>query len=205
MSAPRRGLAAQIKSGSRTGPRRRGSSGAPPTGGRRPASTRDPTALDPLVTRLASRLLALGGFVASAESCTGGLIAKLCTDLPGSSRWFDRGLVTYSNESKRELLGVREATLRRHGAVSEAVAREMVRGILGRSRATVAVAVTGIAGPDGGTPDKPVGTVWFAWGRRQGRGFILQPGRRRFRGDRDQIRRRSAQHALRGLLKQIGA
>jgi len=197
-------LAARIKSASRTGPRRTGSSGAPPTGGRRSASTRGHAALDPLVTRLASRLLALGGFMATAESCTGGLVAKLCTDLAGSSRWFDRGLVTYSNEAKRDLLGVREATLRRHGAVSEAVAREMVQGILGRSRATVAVAVTGIAGPDGGSPEKPVGAVWFAWARRSGRGVVVDAECRRFRGDRDTVRRRSAQYALRGLLKQLG-
>ena len=198
-------MAARSNSATRGGPRRTGSSRAPATGRRRPASTSDDVARNPLVTRLASRLLVRGGFAATAESCTGGLIAKLCTDLPGSSRWFDRGLVTYSNEAKRELLGVRDSTLRRHGAVSEAVAREMVRGVLRRSRATIAVAVTGIAGPDGGTPEKPVGTVWFAWGRRRGRIILVQAGRRRFRGDRDMVRRRSAQHALAGLLKQLGA
>jgi nicotinamide-nucleotide amidase len=150
-------------------------------------------------------LLARGAFLAAAESCTGGLIAKLCTDLPGSSRWFDRGLVTYSNEAKRDLLGVREVTLRRHGAVSEAVAREMVRGVLRRSRATVAVAVTGIAGPDGGSAEKPVGTVWFAWARRQGRSVVVHAERKRFRGDRETVRHRAAQHALAGVLRQLGA
>ncbi len=153
--------------------------------------------------RVAMRLLAAGLFVATAESCTGGWVAKCCTDIAGSSRWFDRGLVTYSNEAKRELLGVRDSTLRRHGAVSEAVAREMVRGVLRRSRATVAVAVTGVAGPDGGSPDKPVGTVWFAWGRRIGRRIVVRTERRHFRGDREQVRCRSVLRALRGVLEQL--
>jgi len=153
--------------------------------------------------RVAMRLLAAGSCLATAESCTGGWVAKCCTDIPGSSRWFERGLVTYSDVAKQELLGVKAATLARHGAVSEAVAVEMVRGLLHRSRADVGVAVTGIAGPDGGSPGKPVGTVWFAWGRRIGRRIVVRTERRRFRGDREQVRRRSVLRALSGVLEQL--
>jgi len=138
--------------------------------------------------------------LATAESCTGGWISQAVTSVAGSSDWFERGFVTYSNEAKKELLGVRAATLSRHGAVSEAAASEMASGALRRSRAQVAVAVTGIAGPGGGTRKKPVGTVCFAWARKQGEieSIVL-----RFRGNRDAIRRRSVAFALRGLLERL--
>lgn len=130
--------------------------------------------------------------LATAESCTGGLIAATCTDLAGSSAWFERGLVTYSNAAKTELLGVDPALIAQHGAVSDAVVRAMVQGALKHAHAQVAVAVTGVAGPGGGSADKPVGTVWF--------GFAL-PGqvlteRRHFAGDRAQVRSATVQHAL---------
>ena len=130
--------------------------------------------------------------LATAESCTGGLIAATCTDLAGSSAWFERGLVTYSNAAKIELLGVDPALIAQHGAVSDAVVRAMVQGALKHAHAQVAVAVTGVAGPGGGSADKPVGTVWF--------GFAL-PGQvlteyRHFAGDRAQVRSATVQHAL---------
>jgi nicotinamide-nucleotide amidase len=135
--------------------------------------------------------------LATAESCTGGWIAQAVTMVPGSSAWFERGYVTYTYISKREMLGVRRATLGAHGAVAEAVVREMAQGALARSHAQVAVAVSGIAGPGGGTPGKPVGTVCFAWSakRRKPRTETL-----RFSGDREAVRRRSVAHALRGVL-----
>ena len=138
----------------------------------------------------------------TAESCTGGMIAAACTDLAGSSAWFERGFVTYSNAAKTELLGVDPALLRQQGAVSEPVARAMALGALAHSQAQVALAVTGIAGPGGGSPDKPVGTVWF--------GFAV-PGQvttevRHFAGDRAAVRLATVQHALRRvaeLLQQV--
>jgi nicotinamide-nucleotide amidase len=135
--------------------------------------------------------------VAAAESCTGGLIAGAITAIPGSSLWFERGFVTYSNDAKVEMLGVSPATLAAAGAVSEATAAEMATGALARSRADVAVAVTGIAGPDGGTPDKPVGTVCFAWART---GRAVATATRRFSGDRAAVRAASVGWALQGLL-----
>ena len=122
--------------------------------------------------------------------------------VPGSSEWFERGFVTYTYISKREMLGVKEATLGRHGAVAEEVVREMAVGALARSHAQVAVAVSGIAGPGGGTPDKPVGTVCFAWGRKDG---MLREETRRFPGDRESVRRRSVEHALKGVLALLEA
>jgi len=119
-----------------------------------------------LVAEVAAALGARGWMLATAESCTGGLIAARCTDRAGSSAWFDRGFVTYSNEAKTELLGVDEPTLAAEGAVSEAVARAMAEGALRHSKAAVAVAVTGIAGPSGAVPGKPVGTVWLGWAVR---------------------------------------
>ncbi len=113
--------------------------------------------------QLAQLLLRRGWMLATAESCTGGLIAAACTELAGSSNWFERGFVTYSNEAKTELLGVTADTIAAHGAVSEAVVRDMVEGAVRRSRARVGVAVTGVAGPSGGSKDKPVGTVWFGF------------------------------------------
>jgi nicotinamide-nucleotide amidase len=138
--------------------------------------------------------------LATAESCTGGLVAGAITDVAGSSEWFERGFVTYSNEAKVELLGVEPGTLARHGAVSEAVAREMAAGALVRSRADVAVAVTGVAGPAGGTPDKPVGLVWFAWAVRD---RPVEAVSRRFEGDRAAVREASVREALSGVLARL--
>jgi nicotinamide-nucleotide amidase len=137
--------------------------------------------------------------LASAESCTGGLIAAACTELAGSSDWFERGFVTYSNAAKTELLGVPAALIEAHGAVSEAVALAMARGALDHAHAEVALAVTGIAGPSGGSADKPIGTVWFGW---------ALPGRvwsecRRFDGDRTAVRQASVAHALGTLVEAL--
>ena len=154
-----------------------------------------------LARRLGQRLLARRRRVVTAESCTGGWIAKAITDIPGSSQWFDTAFVAYSNAAKIRELGVREATLVRHGAVSEEVAREMVQGALRASDAELAVAVTGIAGPDGGTRAKPVGTVWLCWGERRGKRVSLRTRKVRFAGDRKAVRAQSVALALRGLLR----
>ena len=130
--------------------------------------------------------------LATAESCTGGLIAGACTDLAGSSAWFERGFVTYSNAAKTEMLGVDAALIAQHGAVSEAVARAMALGALTHSHAQVALAVTGVAGPSGGSVDKPVGTVWFGWTTPQG----VRTAVRQFAGDRAAVRAATVQHAL---------
>jgi nicotinamide-nucleotide amidase len=154
-----------------------------------------------LAADLGAALGARGWIAATAESCTGGLIAGAITDISGSSGWFDRGFVTYSNEAKIELLGVRAETLERFGAVSEETAREMVGGALERSRADIAVAVTGVAGPTGGTVAKPVGLVWLAWGTRGGGVDAVSY---RFPGDRAAIREASVAMALAGLLERAG-
>jgi nicotinamide-nucleotide amidase len=153
-----------------------------------------------LCSQLADALLARGWLLATAESCTGGMIAAACTDLSGSSRWFERGFVTYSNEAKTELLGVDAALIAQHGAVSEVVARAMAFGAIRHSRAQVGVAVTGVAGPTGGSPDKPVGTVWFGF---QVDG-LLTSETRRFAGDRAAVRTATVQHALQRLLALVG-
>jgi len=145
-----------------------------------------------LVEQLANLLLKKGLRLATAESCTGGLIAGACTDLAGSSNWFERGFVTYSNDAKTEMLGVDAALLKRHGAVSEQAAQAMAQGALTHSHAQVAVAVTGVAGPTGGSRAKPVGTVWF--------GFAV-PGqliteKQHFDGDRAAVRAATVRHAL---------
>ena len=152
-----------------------------------------------LARRTGEALLAADRRVATAESCTGGWIAKALTDVAGSSSWFGVGLVTYSNEAKRSLLGVRAETLQEQGAVSEETAREMAAGALAASGADIAVAVSGIAGPDGGTPDKPVGTVWFAWAV-SGATPVTYAECVHFDGDRETVRRRSVCHALGGVL-----
>ena len=141
---------------------------------------------------LAEILQKKGWTMATAESCTGGLIAGACTDLSGSSAWFERGFVTYSNDAKTELLGVDEALIEAHGAVSEAVARAMAAGALRHSRAQVSVAVTGVAGPTGGSADKPVGTVWLAW-CVHGKTYSE---RQHFAGDRAAVRAATVRHAL---------
>ncbi|MBB1076062.1 CinA family protein [Rhodoferax sp. 4810] len=137
--------------------------------------------------------------LATAESCTGGLIAAACTDLAGSSSWFERGFVTYSNAAKTELLGVDAGLIAQFGAVSEPVARAMAAGALAHSNAQVAVAVTGVAGPGGGSPDKPVGTVWFGWATPAGLTSDVQ----RFDGDRAAVRAATVRHALIRLLQLI--
>ncbi len=152
-----------------------------------------------LAKRVGERLLANGQTLATAESCTGGWVAQAITAIAGSSDWFDRGFITYSNDAKQEMLGVRAETLKRHGAVSEDTAREMAQGALARSKATLTLAVTGIAGPAGGSAEKPVGMVCFAWASRQGaRAETL-----RFSGDRESVRRQSVVHALEGVLKTL--
>ena len=149
---------------------------------------------------LAAELKAYGRMFATAESCTGGWIAKVCTDLAGSSAWFERGLVTYSNRAKAEMLGVRASTLERYGAVSEMVAAEMARGARSAAHVDYAVAVTGIAGPDGGSPDKPVGTVCFGW---VGPDDEPETETLRFEGDREDVRRQTVAHALDGMLDRL--
>ena len=152
---------------------------------------------DDLLRSLADALNAKGWMLTTAESCTGGWIAKLCTDLAGSSAWFERGFVTYSNEAKQDMLGVREETLAQYGAVSEAVTAEMAAGALLHSRAQVAVSVSGIAGPGGGTTSKPVGTVCFGWALQGGE---VRTATHRFEGDREAVRRQSVEYALNGVL-----
>jgi nicotinamide-nucleotide amidase len=154
-----------------------------------------------LATRVGRQLAAAHTILATAESCTGGWISKVVTDINGSSQWFNEGFVTYSNDSKHERLGVPMSVLRKHGAVSEATARAMAAGALRRAHADVAVAVTGIAGPGGGVPGKPVGTVWLAWARRIGRTVQVSAQLRHFRGNRDAVRRKTVRAALLGLMR----
>ncbi len=151
--------------------------------------------------RLGRHLLRSKRFVATAESCTGGWIAKALTDVAGSSHWFAEGFVTYSNFAKQQRLVVPAALLRRHGAVSQAVARAMARGALLSSRADMAVAVTGIAGPGGAVPGKPVGTVWMSWAVQRGRSVRVDVVMKRFRGDREAVRRKTVRAALQGMLE----
>lgn len=150
-----------------------------------------------LAFQVGAALSQRGWLLVTAESCTGGWIAKCITDVAGSSAWFDRGFVTYSNAAKIEMLGVRVETLERYGAVSEQTVQEMAAGALARSQAQVAVAVSGIAGPSGGTLDKPVGLVWLAW---QVKGQRCQTRQAQFAGDREGIRRQAVQAALEGVL-----
>jgi nicotinamide-nucleotide amidase len=149
-----------------------------------------------LCQQLAQALVARGWMLATAESCTGGMIAAACTDLSGSSSWFERGFVTYSDQAKADMLGVDAALIAQHGAVSEVVARAMAFGAVRHSQAQVSVAVTGIAGPTGGSPQKPVGTVWFGF---QVDG-LLTSETVRFDGDRAAVRAATVEHALRRLL-----
>lgn len=156
-----------------------------------------------LIAELAQQLRARHWLLCSAESCTGGLIAALCTAQPGSSDWFDAGYVTYSLAAKQRLLGVSPATLAQHGAVSEPVAREMALGALAHCDAQLAVAVTGIAGPAGGEPLQPVGVIWLGWAQRPDNApaQLIQCSRYEFSGDRQQIRQQATLAALRGLLR----
>ena len=155
-----------------------------------------------LAESLGRKLQEKGARLVTAESCTGGWAAQAVTAIAGSSAWFERGFVTYSDEAKAELLGVRRETLERHGAVSEETAREMALGALARSRGSVALAITGIAGPGGGSAAKPVGTVCFAWAARGG---ALRSETRLFSGDREAVRRQSVERALRGTLEHLDA
>lgn len=157
--------------------------------------------LPQIIAELAGRLLSQRRQLVTAESCTGGWIAKACTDRPGSSQWFRGGVVAYTNELKTTALGVRPETLEAAGAVSEPTVREMAAGALERLGGDVAVAVSGIAGPEGGTADKPVGTVWFAWACRAGNSTQVRAQLRRFAGDRDQVRLQAVATALGGLLE----
>lgn len=154
-------------------------------------------ALMAMAAQLGEQCIRRGWMLTTAESCTGGWIAKVLTDVPGSSRWFERGYVTYSNAAKSELLAVAPRILSEHGAVSAETVRAMASGALERSHAQLAVAVSGVAGPDGGTESKPVGTVWFAFA---GPGAAAAADVQRFEGDREAVRRAAVGHALRGLL-----
>ena len=153
-----------------------------------------------LSEQVGQALKARGAIVTTAESCTGGWVAKVITDIAGSSAWFERGFVTYSNEAKAQMIGVREETLAQHGAVSEPVVVEMAIGALKAARADYAVSISGIAGPDGGSEEKPVGTVWFAFATPRGEGITR---RECFSGDRDAVRRQATAYALQTLWQQF--
>ncbi|WP_269935036.1 nicotinamide-nucleotide amidase [Serratia liquefaciens] len=153
-----------------------------------------------LSVAVGEKLKANGQWITCAESCTGGAIAKAITDIAGSSAYFDRGFVTYSNTAKHELLGVAEATLNAHGAVSEEVVREMAQGALHAARANLALSVSGIAGPDGGSVQKPVGTVWFGFAESSGR---VLAKKMQFSGDRDAVRLQATIFALQTALDEF--
>jgi nicotinamide-nucleotide amidase len=155
--------------------------------------------MNALARKVGDALKARGLKLVTAESCTGGWVAMALTAIAGSSDWFERGYVSYSNEAKHEALGVAADTLRRHGAVSEQTAREMAAGALARSHGQVALAITGVAGPTGGSADKPVGTVCFAWAD----GSKILSETRRFDGDRESVRRQSVVRALQGVLESL--
>ena len=158
--------------------------------------------MNELARSVGERLKAKKALLVTAESCTGGWVAQAVTAIAGSSDWFERGFVTYSNAAKEEMLGVRHETIVNHGAVSEETAREMALGALDHSRATLALAITGIAGPGGGSAAKPVGTVCFAWARK---GHAASTETRRFAGDREAVRRQSVEHALEKVLQLLDA
>lgn len=151
------------------------------------------SALFELSKQVGKALGQLGATLTTAESCTGGWIAKVITDVPGSSAWFERGFVTYSNEAKQQLIGVSPQTLEAYGAVSEGVVREMALGVLAAAQADYAVSVSGIAGPDGGSEEKPVGTVWFGFASKQGTTIAKVQC---FDGDREAVRRQATEFAL---------
>ena len=161
----------------------------------------DIQALEANLTQISLQLLKHRHTLATAESCTGGMIAAACTDLAGSSQWFERGFITYSNEAKAEMLGVPAALIEQHGAVSEPVARAMADGALAHSRAHVSLAVTGVAGPTGGSADKPVGTVWLAWSVNGETHSEMQ----HFAGDRAAVRTATLRYALKRLLSLLPA
>ena len=154
--------------------------------------------IESLTQQVADLLVNKKLVLVTAESCTGGWIAKCCTDINGSSTWFDRGFVTYSNQAKQDLLGVSESTLDKFGAVSEQTAIEMAIGAIDFSQATISIAVTGIAGPTGGSQQKPVGTVWLVWSLKNG---PITSALHHFSGDRESIRRQAVSAALEGIIK----
>ena len=160
-------------------------------------------ALSTLSTLVGMRLKAAGETLATAESCTGGWVAQSVTAIAGSSEWFERGFVTYSDAAKQEMLGVSPSTIAQHGAVSEQTASEMATGALEHSHAGFALSVTGVAGPGGGSPAKPVGTVCFGWARRADGAVRVET--RRFDGDREAVRRQSVIHALQGIVEWLDA
>ena len=162
-------------------------------------------AINELATTLVGELNRKKKAVATAESCTGGWIAKALTDVPGSSGCFGYGIVSYSNGAKESMLGVKHSTLAEHGAVSEPVVREMAEGTLQLSGADIAVAVSGVAGPDGGREEKPVGTVWFAWSMRGPGGITTDTDLRHFEGDRERIRLQTVIHGLQGVRGRLPA
>ncbi len=157
---------------------------------------------DGIAIRLGRALLAAGKSLATAESCTGGLVAKMVTDVAGSSGWFDRAFITYTNEAKHEMLGVPIDVISENGAVSEPVVREMAAGALASSHAQISVAISGVAGPGGGSEEKPVGTVWFAWAF--GDDECLAE-RVHFAGDRESIREQAALHAMRRIINRLAS
>ena len=156
--------------------------------------------MNTLATQVGAALKAHGLMLTTAESCTGGGVASALTDIGGSSAWFERGFVTYSNEAKCDMLGVAQEMLARHGAVSEAVVREMVAGALQYSKSQMALAVSGVAGPDGGSAEKPVGTVWFAWGIKSG---ACVARLHRLSGNRAEVREQAVRIALQGVLDML--
>ena len=158
-----------------------------------------------LARSVADALLAGKEMLVTAESCSGGWIGKVCTDLPGSSTWFRGGAIVYDNELKTQMVGVLPATLARQGAVSEGTVSEMARGALAKLGGTVSVAVSGVAGPDGGTPDKPVGTVWFAWARQRNGRTLVVTRHRLLPGDRESVRRHTVEVALSGVIEILAA
>ena len=156
-----------------------------------------------LAEALVNELKESGKAVATAESCTGGWVAKAITDIAGSSAVFGYGMVTYSNGAKESIIGVQNKTLEEYGSVSAEVVEEMAKGTLGLSGADIAVAVSGVAGPDGGTAVKPVGTVWFAWAVRDGANAVVDTQLEQFSGDRELVREASVAYALQGLRERI--
>lgn len=156
-----------------------------------------------LAEALVGELATAGKAVATAESCTGGWVAKAITDVAGSSAVFGYGIVTYSNGAKESIIGVQNKTLEDYGAVSAEVVEEMAKGALGLSGADIAVAVSGVAGPDGGTEEKPVGSVWFAWAVRDGSNALVDTRHEQFSGDRELVREASVAYALQGLRERI--
>ncbi|BEI42061.1 MULTISPECIES: CinA family protein [unclassified Polynucleobacter] len=163
------------------------------------------SSITPLVQQLAQTLLAKGLKIASAESCTGGLLAAHLTSLAGSSDWFERGFITYSNQAKEESIGVSKELIEQYGAVSEEVAKAMAKGALNHSLAQVSVAITGIAGPGGGSANKPVGMICFAWGVRVDDQIQTRAQTKHFSGDRQSIREQACVYAIESLLGQLTA